>query len=126
MARTRRRRRGIAKRLAAAITVCLVVSVGVGTPAGAKTKPKGQSKVDLHALIACTGLDVSASRLFFLGQGPDPNLVSNVITGFTRSKTKGAHKQAAKLRATTGDAQFAAINKSLKWCTSLGYKLRPH
>jgi hypothetical protein len=124
MDRTRGRRRGSVKLAAAAITVCFVLSLALATPAVAKTKPKGLSKVDLHALIACTGLDVSANGAYFLGQPPNAGVLFNIVTGLTRSKTRGAHKQAENVQAATGEAQFTAINDALTWCTGRGYTRR--
>jgi hypothetical protein len=112
------------KQLAAALAVCTLLSAGIAAPAEAKSKPKGQKKVDLHALVACTGLDVSANAAYFLGQPPDPNVMFNVVTGLTRSNTRDARKQLASLRATTGEAQFPAINSALTWCTGRGYTRR--
>jgi hypothetical protein len=117
-------RRRVVYRLAATITVCLVSSLAMATPAVAETRPKGLPKVDLHATIACTGLEVSASRVFLIGQPPDPDVIFNVVTGFTRSKTRGAHKQAARIQATTGGAEYTVINDALSWCTSRGYTRR--
>jgi len=124
MAQRRNRRRGIVKRLAAALGVCTLLSVGIAAPAEAKSKPKGQKKLDLHALVACTGLDVSANGAYFLGQPPDAGVLFNIVTGLTRSKTRGAHKQVEKVQAATGEAQFTAINDALTWCTGRGYTRR--
>ena len=116
---------GFAKRATAVIIVILVVSLGVAAPVVAKEKPNGLPRVDLHAVIACTGLELSVKAAFLFGQPPDPGLLFNIITGFTRSKTMGAHKQAVRLRLATGKAQLTAINNALKWCKGHGYTLQP-
>jgi hypothetical protein len=123
-ARARNLRSRIVKGLVATVAVCSMLSVAIAAPADAKSKPKSLKKVDLHALVACTGLDVSASGVYYVGQPPDPNVMFNVVTGLTRSKTKGARKQLATLQATTGEAQYPAINNALTWCTDHGYTRR--
>jgi hypothetical protein len=112
------------KRLAATVAVGSLLSTAFVTTAEAKTKPKGQKKLDLHALVACTGLDVSAHAGYFLGQPPDPNVMFNVVTGLTRSKTRDARKQLASLQATSGEGQYPAINSALTWCTDRDYTRR--
>jgi hypothetical protein len=124
MARGRKRGGGVVMQLAAAVAVCSMLSVAIAAPADAKSKPKSIKKLDLHSLVACTGLEASAAGVFLIGQPPDPNVMFNVFTGLTRSKTRGARKQLAALKAKTGEAQYPAINKALTWCTDHGYARR--
>jgi hypothetical protein len=125
MAGTANRRRWIGKRLAAAITVSFVMSLAIATPLAAKTKPKPLKKIDIHALVACTGVQASTTRAFLLNQPADPNVLFNVITGFTRSKTKGARKEARSIKLASGDKQSTALNYAMIWCTDHGYTPRP-
>jgi hypothetical protein len=114
----------IVKWLAATVVIGSLLTA-VATPAEAKTKPKGLKTIDLHALVACTGVQSSTSRALLLNQPPDPNVLFNVITGFTRSKTKGAHKEATSLKLTSGgDQQSTALNYATIWCKDHGYTPR--
>jgi hypothetical protein len=123
-ARARSRRSRIVKGLVATVAVCSMLSVAIAAPADAKSKPKSLKKLDLHALVACTGVDVSTSGAFLLNQPPDPNVLFNVVTGFSRSRTKGAHKEAKSLQLASSDQQSTALNYSMLWCTDHGYTPR--